>query len=78
MSQYTDPELFVFLDESAVDGRTGQHTQDWSRMETLCVHHMSFLRGVWYSILPALSISGIIALDIIERSITKEKFLDFL
>jgi len=78
MSQYTDPELFVFLDESAVDGRTGQRTQGWSRMGTPCVRHMSFLRGVRYSILPALSISGIIALDIIEGSITKEKFLDFL
>ncbi|PPR05263.1 hypothetical protein CVT26_012410 [Gymnopilus dilepis] len=78
MVQYTDPELFVFLDESAVDDRTGQRTQGWSHMGTPCVRRMSFLRGTRYSILPALTIDGIIALDIVEGSITKEKFLEFL
>lgn len=78
MAQYTDPELFVFLDESAVDGRTGQRRQGWSHMGTPCVRRMSFMRGTRYSILPALTIDGIIALDIVEGSITKEKFLQFL
>jgi transposase len=78
MAQYTDPELFVFIDESAVDDQTGQRTQGWSHIGTQCVQHMSFLRGIRYSILPALSIDGIIALNIVEGSITKERFLDFL
>ena len=39
---------------------------------------MSFLRGIRYSILPALTTDGIIALEIVEGSITKEVFLTFL
>jgi hypothetical protein len=39
---------------------------------------MTFLRGQRYSILPALMIDGIIALDIFEGLVTKEKFLSFL
>jgi hypothetical protein len=39
---------------------------------------MSFLRGVRYSILPALTTDGIIALEIVEGSITKDRFLCFL
>ncbi len=39
---------------------------------------MSFLRGVSYSILPALTMDGIIALKIVEGSIMKDRFLCFL
>jgi transposase len=78
MAQYTDPELFVAVDESAVDDRTGQRTQGWSKIGSQCVRRMSFLRGVRYSILPALTVNGIIALEIVEGSITKEIFLKFL
>ena len=78
MAQYTNPELFVAVDESAVDDRTGQRTQGWSKIGTQCVRRMSFLRGICYSILPALTVNGIIALEIVEGSITKEIFLKFL
>ena len=39
---------------------------------------MTFLRGVRYSILPALTTDGMFALDVFEGSITREKFLYFL
>ena len=78
MAQYSDPELFVAIDESAVDSRTCQRTQGWSQMGSRCVRRMSFHRGVRYSILPALTVDGIIALEIVEGSITKERFLNFL
>jgi transposase len=78
MAQYTDPELFVALDESAVDNKTIQRTHGWSPMGKPCVRRETFLRGVRYSMLPALSINGIIALQIFEGSVTKEKFLSFL
>ena len=78
MSQYTDPDLFVALDESAVDDRTGQQVHGWSTVRMQCVRRMSFLRGVRYSILPALTTEEIIALEIVEGSITKEQFLKFL
>jgi len=78
MAQYTNPEVFVALDESAVDDKTGQQQYGWSPLGMQCVRRMSFLRGVRYSILPALTTDGIIALEIVEESITKEHFLKFL
>jgi transposase len=78
MAKYSDPEVFVFLDESAVDNRTIQRSHGWSRVGQPCVRRMTFLRGKQYSILPALTIDGIIGLEIFEGSITKDKFLSFL
>ena len=78
MAQYEDPEMFVFLDESAVDNHTVQRTHGWSAEGLPCVKRGTFLRGTRFSILPALSLDGILALDIFEGSVTKEKFLAFL
>ncbi|KAJ3503155.1 hypothetical protein NMY22_g18348 [Coprinellus aureogranulatus] len=78
MAQYDDPELFVAIDESAVDNKTGQRGSGWAEINTRCVRRMTFLRGIRYSILPALTVDGIIALEIIEGSITKDIFLKFL
>jgi transposase len=78
MAQYTDPDLFLFLDESAVDSRTPQRISGWSPRGSPCVKRSTFLRGQRYSILPALSSNGIVALDIFEGSVTKERFLTFL
>jgi hypothetical protein len=78
MSEYTNPEVFVFLDESAVDGKTVQRSYGWSRVGQPCVRRMTFHRGKRYSVLPALTIDGIIGLEIFEGSVNKEKFLSFL
>jgi transposase len=78
MAEYTNPNVFVFLDESAVDNKTVQRTHGWSKVGQPCVRRMTFHRGKRYSILPALTINGIIGLDIFEGSVTKEKFLSFL
>jgi len=78
MAEYNDPQVFVALDESAVDGHTGQRGHGRSRVGKPCVKRTSFLRGVRYSILPALTTDGIVALEIFEGSVTKEKFLYFL
>jgi hypothetical protein len=37
-----------------------------------------FIRGKRYTLLPALSLDGIIAVDIMEGSCTKEKFKEFV
>jgi len=78
MAQYTDPDVFVALDESAVDNRTLQREYGLSLVGSPCVRRATFLRGVRYSILPALTTEGIIALDIFEGSVTKERFLAFI
>jgi len=78
MAEYTDLDVFIALDKSAVDSKTMQCTHGWSLVGIQCVRRMSFLCGVRYSILPALTTEGIIALEIVEGSITKERFLSFL
>ena len=78
MAQYTDPDLFVFLDESAVDNRTVRRASGWSGAGTPAVMRSTFLRGVRHSILPALTSDGILALEIFEGSVNKERFLRFL
>jgi transposase len=78
MAQYTDPEMFVFLDESAVDNRTFRRACGWSVAGTPAVERSTFLRGIRHSILPALSSQGMLALDIFEGSVNKERFIHFL
>ena len=73
-----NPDLFVFIDESAVDNKTVQRSQGWSTVGGRSVSRCTFLRGKRHSILPALSSDGIIALEIIEGSVNKERFLQFL
>ena len=76
--QFNNPDLFVFIDESAVDNKTVQRPQGWSTVGGRSVSQCTFLRGKCHSILPALSSDGIIALEIIEGSVNKERFLQFL
>lgn len=71
-------ESFVWLDESSVDDLTNQRRRGWAPVGRACVRRDTFLRGQRYSILPALSTDDIIALDIVEGSVNKEQFLEFL
>jgi transposase len=71
-------EYFVWLDESSVDDKTNQRTRGWADLGSACVRRATFIRGQHYSVLPALSSDGIIALDIFEGSVNKERFMQFL
>lgn len=71
-------EYFVWLDESSVDDHTNQRREGWAPMGRACVQRATFLRGQRFSVLPALTSDGIIALDIFEGSVNKELFIRFL
>jgi hypothetical protein len=71
-------EYFVWVDESGVDDRTNQQLTGWSLMGTACVRRAAFICGVRYSVLPALSLDGIITLDIFEGSVNKSHFFQFV
>ena len=71
-------EYFVWLDESSVDDQTNQRCSGWSELGRACVRRATFVRGQRYSVLPALCSDGIIALDIFEGSVNKEKFINFV
>ncbi|EUC57544.1 winged helix turn helix protein [Rhizoctonia solani AG-3 Rhs1AP] len=68
---------FVWLDESAVNNTTALRLAGWAPRGQACVQREFFFRGVQYSMLPALTTDGIVALDIFEGSINRERFLDF-
>ena len=78
MAQYNDPDLFLFLDESAVNNHSTQRFAGWSPRGTPCVRRATFIRGTHYSVLPALTIDGIVALDIFEGAVNREIFVRFL
>jgi hypothetical protein len=78
MAQYQDPDVFVALDESAVDVKTLPRHFERSLAGTPCVQRATFFRGTQYSVLPTLTTQGIIALDIFEGSVTKDQFLAFI
>lgn len=73
-----DPEMLIFTDESAKDERTSQRRNRWSLQGRRCVLRQFFVRGRRYSILPILSLDGIIAYDIIEGAVTAHRFIQFL
>jgi transposase len=77
MAQY-DTRQLVFVDESGVDDQTNFRKNGWAPLGQACVRRTSFLRGRKYSILPALSVDGIVTLDIFEGSGNRERFLMFL
>lgn len=71
-------EYCVWLDEASVDNKTFQRQNGWSIVGRAAVCRETFIRGQHYSILPALTADGIIALDIFEGSVNKEKFIQFI
>jgi transposase len=77
MAQY-DPHQIVFIDEAGVDNHTNVRRNGWAPLGQACVRRTSFLRGQKYSILPALGLDGILALDIFEGSVNRERFIGFL
>ena len=78
IGMYFHPEQLIFIDESAKDERTLCRQYGYSPRNQAAIKKVVFLRGVRYTILPALSLDGIIALDIMEGSCNKEKFRNFI
>lgn len=74
----TDPNQLMFADEASKDERTSARRNGWSEKGMRCVQRRCFVRGKRYSILPILTLDGIIAYDIVEGSITTAKFIKFL
>ena len=66
------------MDEASKDERTLSRGYGYSLKNTFATKKNVFVRGVRYTILPALSLQGIIAVDIMEGSCTKERFKEFV
>ena len=73
-----DLNMLIFIDEAAKNDRTSGCPKGWSLMGTCCIQQRAFVRGKCFSILPVLTLDGIIAHDVIEGSVNMEWFLGFL
>lgn len=72
------PECFVWLDESGVDDDSFQRRTGRAPEGHVPVLSESFGGGERVTMLPALCSEGIIAMDILEGGVNKERFVDFL
>jgi transposase len=72
------PEQLVFADESHFNRLTLRRPYAWSiRGKRACRSEFSY-RGTKYSILPALSLDGILHLEVVENAITGDIFRQFV
>ena len=75
---YFQAEQLIFLDESAKNERPPCRQYGYSPRNQAVIKKVVFVRGTRYTLLPALSLDGIIALDILQGSCTKEQFRNFI
>jgi hypothetical protein len=68
----------MFTDEAAKDDRTHSRTHGYSNVRTQCAEHTIWICGGHISILPLLTLDGIIAYDLIEGSVSSASFGHFL
>ncbi len=73
-----NPDMLMFIDEAACNKRTSARTKGWSLVGKRCIQRRCFGHGQRFSVLPILSLDGIITYDIVPRSVTSEQFLLFL
>lgn len=74
---YTRNQL-IFLDESAKDERSLSRLYGYSPRNTPAQKKVVFVRGKRYTILPALTMEGFVAVNVFEGSCDKRKFVDFV
>jgi transposase len=68
----------VWIDESGVDDQTFHRQFGWAPVGMGCVRSEVFARGERSTLLPALTTDGVVAFDILEGSVTKERFVRFI
>lgn len=73
-----DPNMLMFGDEAARDIRTLFRKDGRSLKGSRCVQKKHFLRGTRYSIVPFITLDGIITYEIIEGPVSSERFTRFL
>ncbi|KIK19058.1 hypothetical protein PISMIDRAFT_73195, partial [Pisolithus microcarpus 441] len=73
-----DLNMLVFVDEAARDECTVSRRYGCSGRGVHCSVQRPFIQGMWYSIIPVITLDRIIAYDIVEGPIDTERFLKFL
>lgn len=68
----------MFLDEAACNRLTSNRLKAWAPIGQRARRHDYFVRGQRYSVLPAISLDGVLHLDILTRSWTSDEFRSFI
>jgi len=76
--QIHDPAMVMFVDEAARNKKNPTRKRGWSLTGRRCFQRRCFVRGKRYSILPVLTLDGIITHNIIPGSVTSDRFVQFL
>jgi hypothetical protein len=71
-------EQLIFIDETSKDERSVSHLYGYSYKNSIAIKKVVLIRGKRYTILPALTVDGFIAADIMEGSCDKDKFQTFI
>ena len=76
--EVSDPSMLMFGDESAVDQRAARRKRGWAPLASRCIQRACFVRGQRYSLLPILTIDGLVTFKVFEGSVTTDQFVEFL
>jgi hypothetical protein len=68
----------MFTDEAVKDSQTHSRTHGYSDVGTRCAEHSVTIRGSHISVLPLLTLDGIVAYDLIEGAVLSAHFVHFL
>ena len=77
-NKVTNPDMLMFVDEAVRNKKTSARMKGWFLVGKRCVQRTCFGCGDRFSILPILTLDGIITYDIIPGLVTSEQFLQFL
>ncbi|KIK82258.1 hypothetical protein PAXRUDRAFT_56666, partial [Paxillus rubicundulus Ve08.2h10] len=74
-----DANMLMFVDEAAKDECTSVCSRcGRSQKGVRCIARKHFVHGSWHSIVPVITLDGIIAYDIIEGPVNGAHFVQFL
>ena len=71
-------EQLIFIDETSKDERSVSRLYGYSYINSRANKKVVFIKGKRYTILPAMTIDGFIAAEIMEGSCNKDKFRIFI
>ena len=73
-----NPDMLIFIDEAARNRRALERSKGWSLVRRRYVQRRHFICGQRFSILPILTLDGIIMYNILSGSVDSRRFVQFL
>jgi hypothetical protein len=72
------PDQFVFVDECYIDKRNTIRLTGWSEKGTRASVKAPFKRGTRFSVLPALSLGGVLDMRIVRGAFNGDLYVNFI